>query len=159
MGEWPDVKIRSTALWYITKHTMDPPTWRYTLVGEAHPDIVRRTRLESGELPLVSFYLSEASSFVLTTRRVVGTYAGKRVDAAAISVLDDRFGNFKGYGDAELEVMKLRLASGHEAVLEYETGRASMASIYYFRYWRIKYPVLDKLKAEPADAADRDVRR
>ncbi len=25
MSDWPDAKIRSTALWYIGKHTMDPP--------------------------------------------------------------------------------------------------------------------------------------
>ena len=33
-------------------------------------------------------------------------------------------------------------------------GKHTMTPIYYFRYWRIKYPVLDKLKAEPGAAAD-----
>ena len=149
MTDWPDAKIRSTALWYIGKHTMDPPTWRYTLVGDAHPDVLSRAELESGELPLVSFLISEASWYVFTTRRVVGEYSGRHVKLAALDVLEDRFGNFKGYRGAELEVMTLRLAGGEEAELQYETGRASMAPIYYFRYWKIKYPILDKLKAEP----------
>ena len=40
-----------------------------------------------------------------------------------------------------------RLADGATVSLEYETGKASMAPIYYFRYWKIKYPVLDMLRA------------
>ena len=61
MGEWPDAKIRSTALWYIGKHTMDPPTWRYTVVGEAHPELSARVELQPCESPLVSFFLSAES--------------------------------------------------------------------------------------------------
>jgi hypothetical protein len=155
MSDWPDAKIRSTALWYIGKHTMDPPTWRYTLVGNAHPEVLSRAELGPGELPLVSFFLSEASWYVLTTRRVIGAYSGQRVQPGALDVLDARFGNFKGYGGTELEVMTLRLASALQAALQYETGRASMAPMYYFRYWKIKYPILDKLKAEPNAAPER----
>jgi hypothetical protein len=51
--------------------------------------------------------------------------------------------------------MTLRFAGGEETVLQYETGRASMAPIYYIRYWKIKYPILDKLKTEQAPAPDR----
>lgn len=149
MSDWPDAKIRSTALWYIGQHTMDPPTWRYTLVGNAHPEMLDRAELEPGELPLVSSLHSEASWYVLTTRRVVGEYSGHRVMAAVLDVLENRYGDFKGNGGLDLQVMMLRLASGEEAALQYETGRASMAPIYYFRYWKIKYPILDKLKAEP----------
>jgi hypothetical protein len=29
-----------------------------------------------------------------------------------------------------------------------------MAPIYYFHYWKIKYPILVKLKAEPVAPAD-----
>jgi hypothetical protein len=122
MSDWPDAKIRSTALWYIGKHTMDPPTWRYTLVGDAHPDVLGRAELEPGELPLVSFLLSEASWYMLTTRRVVGEHSGRRVKVAALDVLEDRFGNFTGYRAVELEVMTLRLAGAEEAALQYETG-------------------------------------
>jgi hypothetical protein len=149
MVDWPDRKIRSTALWYIGKHTMDPSTWRYTLVGEAHPEVLSRAKLEAGELPVVSFFNSEASWYLLTTRRVIGAFAGHSVAVSSLDVVKDDFNNFKGYGGVELEVRTLRLSGGGEATLQYETGRASMAPIYYFRYWKIKYPVLDKLKDEP----------
>jgi hypothetical protein len=154
MSDWPDSKILSTALWYIGKHTMDPPTWRYTLVGEAHVEVFSRAELEPGEFPLVSFFFSEASWYLLATRRVLGAYAGRRVSVPALAVGEDRFGDFKGYNGAELEVMKLRLASAEEFLLQYETGRASMAPIYYFLYWKVKYPILDKLKVEPLAPAE-----
>lgn len=154
MDDWPDAKIRATALWYIGKHAMDPPTWRYTLVGSAHSEVLGRTELEPRELPLVSFQFSDASWSLFTTRRVVGEYSGRRVNVAALDILEHRFGNFKGYGGAELEVVTLRLAGGQEAALQYETGRASMAPIYYCRYWKFKYPILDKLRDEPGAAVD-----
>ncbi len=128
---------------------MEPPTWRYTVVGDAQPEVLARAELQPGESALVGFFLSVESWYLFTTRRVLGAHAGREVAAAALDVLEDRFGNFKGYGGTGLEVMTLRQAGGVETTLQYETGRASMAPIYYFRYWRIKYPVLDKLKAEP----------
>jgi len=154
MSDWPDAKIRSTALWYIGKHTMDPPTWQWTLVGAAHPEVLARVELEPCELPLVSFSVSNATWYLLTTRRVLGHHSGRRVRVGALDVLENNFGDFKGHGGAKLQVMTLRLAGGREAALQYETGRASMAPIYYFRYWTIKYPILDKLKAEPNAAPD-----
>jgi hypothetical protein len=146
MSGWPDEKIRSTALWYIGKNTADPPTWRYTRVGDAHAEVLSRAAWEPGELSIVSFFLSESSWYVLTTRRVVGAYSGHEVKAAALDVLAQRFGNFKTYDGAAVEVMALQFADGKEAALQYETGPASMAPVYYFRYWEIKYPILEKLK-------------
>lgn len=45
--------------------------------------------------------------------------------------------------------MVLRLADGSEDRLAFETGFASMAPIYAQRFWDIKYPILDVLKADP----------
>ena len=148
MSAWPDAKIRSTALWYIGKHLMDPTSWRFTVVGDAHPGVSAHAGVGAEESPLVSFFLSEASWSVLSTRRVIGSYSGREVAVAALDVLEDHFGDFKGYGGAQVEVMTLRLASGLEACLQYETGGAAMAPIYYFRYWKLKYPILDKLKTD-----------
>jgi hypothetical protein len=144
--DWPDQTIRSTALWYIGKHAMAPASWRYTLLGDSPPELGRLVEFQPGEFPLVSFFLAEASWYVFTTRRVLGCYSGARVGVAALDVLKDDFDNFKGYGGRETEVMVLQLAGGGEVGLEYETGRASMGPIYYFMYWKRKFPILDKLK-------------
>ena len=87
MIDWPDAKIRSTALRYINQHAMDLPIWRYTLVGNAQTEVLSRIELKPGELPLVSFFLEEASWYLLSTRRVLGAYADQNVDLAALGVL------------------------------------------------------------------------
>ena len=154
MTDWPDQKICSTALWYIEKAAMDPPTWRHTRIGKCHPEVSSRVQLQPGELVVVSSFLSDASWYLFTTRRILGSYGGQGVEMVALDVLDFDFANFKGYGqldilqddflkscgEKETEVMTLRHVSGIEARLEYETGRASMAPIFYMRYWKIKFP-------------------
>jgi hypothetical protein len=45
-----------------------------------------------------------------------------------------------------IEVMTLKTSSGAEVKLEFETSKASMAPIYYIKYWARKYPILDKLR-------------
>lgn len=50
MAEWPDPKIRSTALWYIGRNATGPATWRFTTLGEVPPAVMNRGHLQSGEL-------------------------------------------------------------------------------------------------------------
>jgi hypothetical protein len=149
MTDWPDQKIRSTALWYIRKHSMDPTAWRWTRLAEPHPEVLGLVQLQVGELPVVSFFFSEASWYLFTTRRILGSYSGQTVEIPALDVVKYGFGNFKGHGGRETEVMRLQASSGSEGRLEYETFTASMAPIYYLMYWKRKYPILDKMKAEP----------
>lgn len=159
--DWPHAKIRATALWFIGKHSMDPPTWRYTLLGDAHSEVLGRVVLEPGERPLVSFSFSETSWYLFTTRRVLGEYAGERVEAAARDVLGSESRDPKGRRGAELAVMTLHIDVGEDvplrkAPLQIETGRACMAPIYYLRYWKFKYPILDRLKDDPAAGTARE---
>jgi hypothetical protein len=149
MTDWPDDKIRSVALWYIKKHSMDPTEWRWTRLGEPGADIIRLVQLQIGELPIVSYWRSDASWYLFTTRRILGSYSGNNVELSAMAVSKDHFGNFKGHGGKETEVMTLQTSDGSEAKLEYETFTASMAPIYYLMFWKRKYPILDKIKAEP----------
>ena len=67
------------------------------------------------------------------------------VDVPVLDAVKPSFGNFKGVGPSTSELMRLRRANGRIVELEYQTGPASMAPIYYFRYWAIKYPSLAKL--------------
>ena len=45
--------------------------------------------------------------------------------------------------------MTLKFSEGHHIQLEFETGKASMAPIYYMLFWRRKYPILNKLSSDP----------
>ena len=149
MTDWPDKKIYSTALWYIRKHAIDPSTWRWTRLGEPHAQVLYLVDLYAGELPVISFFYSEARWYLFTSRRILGSFLGKAVEVAALDVVKKRFGNFKGYGGRETEIMTFYLSDDSDVSLEYETAKASMAPIYYMLYWQHKYPILDKLKAEP----------
>jgi hypothetical protein len=94
----------------------------------------------------VSFFLSQQSWYLLTSRRVLGSYSGLSVEVAALDIVKDDFVDPKGHNGSEIEVVTCWSANGSKAVLQYETGRASMAPIHYFRYWKLKYPILDKLR-------------
>ena len=127
---------------YIRKHSMNAEQWRHTLMGQLHS---MNPELNAGELPIVSIYISAASWCVLTTRRVFGVYYGHSVEVDADEISETNFGNFKGHGDKQIEVMTIRTPAAREFRLEYETGKASMAPIYFFAFWKRKYPILDKL--------------
>ncbi len=148
MDNWPDSTIRSVALWYIEKHIMAPSEWLYTHVGDAPQEVLSRVELQAGEAPLVSFFLSSESWYLLSTRRIIGASAGLMVSVNSLDVVDERFGDFKGRSGVTVEVMFLRLSSGLTVELQYETGRAAMAPMYYFTFWRMKYPILHKFKPD-----------
>lgn len=104
--------------------------------------------LQVGELPIISFFRAEARWYLFTSRRILGEFSGKAVEADALDVIKNSFGNFKGYGRRETAIMTLYLADSSDVRLEYETNKASLAPIYYIMYWQHKYPILDKLKAD-----------
>jgi hypothetical protein len=149
MHDWPDQKIRNIAVWNIEKASMAPATWRFTLIGEIHPIVAEQIVMQESELPVVSSFISEVSWYLFTTRRILGSYGGQRYEAAPADLLDQHFGNFKGYGHEETNVMRLTFPGDREVQLEYETGKASMAPIHYMQFWKLKYPVLDKLQFDP----------
>jgi hypothetical protein len=146
MDDWPDEKIRSTSLRYINKAVMNESAWRATSLGEIHPKLTMLVDLQSGELPILSCFHSALNWYVLSTRRVLGICSENTVDVAVLDIVEPSFGNFKSVAPSTSELMRLRLGNGRVVELEYETGAASMAPIYYFQYWAVKYPILPKLK-------------
>jgi hypothetical protein len=149
VDNWPDQKIKNHAVFYIEQRSIEPATWRFTLIGAAHPEVSERVVMQEGELPLVSCFLSEASWYFFTTRRILGIYGGQRFELTPTEILEYHPGNFKAYGLGETLVMRLALSGGSDMQLEYETGIASMAPIQCIQFWKLKYPVLDKLRFDP----------
>jgi hypothetical protein len=142
MEEIKDARNHRICVASIERHSMDVQQWHHTLIGTMHAGIAE---LHSGELPIVSIYFSPASWCVLTSRRVLGVYYGRKVELDVSEVSETNFGNFKGLGCKTIEVMTIRTPMKSEFRLEYETGKASMAPIYYFSFWQKKYPIIDKL--------------
>jgi hypothetical protein len=142
---WPDQKIQQVAVRYIEKNSMDRASWQFTLIGKAHKANAGLALLQAGELPVVSCRISAESWYLLTTRRIVGKYMEREVEASPMDVAGEHFGNLKGHQGRNTEIMNLKFSQGREATLEYETGKASMAPIYYLIFWRLKFPALEKL--------------
>ena len=146
MTDYQDKKVRKHIIRYIREASMDLSEWKYTKVDDAHELALKRTEIAPGEFPIVSFYLSENSFYLLTTRRVTGFYYKRKIEFSPTDIKQSNFGDFKGYGNKHIEVVTFDIEGvNYNHRLEYETGKASMAPIYYFRWWGIKYPILDKL--------------
>jgi hypothetical protein len=142
MTDWRDSKIQKLCVAHIEKHSMDSLAWKHTLLGRCHEGC---TALGPNELAVVSVYFSADSWSVLTTQRVFGNYFGRSVNVPTLEIANSHFGDFKGLSNKHIEVLTLLTSSGEEMQLEYETGKASMAPIYYFRFWDRKVPILEKL--------------
>lgn len=146
----PDEKVKDICLASIRRHSMSPEGWLNTLIGDLHPEISNDVfRLSPGEIVLVSCYFSKASWYAITTRRIVGAYYGRRSEILATDIEEQNFGNFKGYGGMEREVMTIRSADSPENRFEFEAGNASMAPIYALS---TLVPKLTQIQAEQ-DAA------
>jgi len=130
-----DEKIQDVAVAAIRRKSMDPGEWRFTRIGEIHPEIRERLPLEAGELPVASAFLSPDSWYVFTTRRIVSHLDGETRSLDPSGGLEARFGMFKAIGEISQQVATLSTPSGATFRLEYETGKASMAPIYAASYW------------------------
>lgn len=124
---------------------MNEEKWACTRLGVVDPRMAEGARLDPGELPVVSSYLSDVSWSVLTSRRVIGAYFTHRVEVETKTVSATGFGNFKGYGGKGVEVLTMNCGDDREMRIEYETGAAAMAAMYYFKFWELKVPHLAAL--------------
>lgn len=82
----------------------------------------------------------------MTTARIFGIARGSQFDCSPLDVTQWRWGDFKHAGRSEIETATFAMSNGSHLRIPYETGPASMAPIYYERFWTIKYPILEKLE-------------
>lgn len=144
-ADWPHEKIHSAALRYISEHSLKQSEWRFTCLGALPERLVRIVPLDTREQPIVCCFVDAQRWYAMTTARIFGVLRGSRFDCAPLDITQWRWGDFKHAGRSEVETATLSLANGSHVRLAYETGPAAMAPIYYERFWKIKYPALDKL--------------
>jgi len=124
---------------------MDVDTWKWTYLDNVPSPLSDDVRLLPEELPIVSCCLGSDHWYVMTTSRVIGCHESARFDFDPRSVVHWQWRDFKGVGFAEIEIARARLRDERCIDFSFETGKASMAPIYYERFWTIKYPIVDKL--------------
>lgn len=145
MSDWPHDRIHAVALRYIRKHTTNDTGWQFTHIDELPERLARVVQLNPGERSLVSCFIDGQRWFVMTTARIFGVARGSRFECSPLDVTQWRWGEIKG-GDSDIEIATLALTDGTHLRMSYESGRASMAPIYYEHFWRHKYPILEKLE-------------
>ena len=80
----------------------------------------------------------------MTTFRVIGTHRQNHFEFNPLSVAHWNWGNFKGIDKGETAVLCADLAAAGICEVAYETGKASMAPIYYVMFWH-RYPIVHKI--------------
>jgi hypothetical protein len=143
---WPHEQIHTAALRYIRKHTINEPEWRFTVIDALGQRLDRIVQLNPDERAIIACFVDAQRWYVMTSSRVFGVLQGSRFNCSPLDVRQWRWGDFKHGGRSEVETATLALANGTHMRVPYETGPAAMGSIYYERFWSIKYPVLDKLE-------------
>ncbi|ULH18375.1 hypothetical protein MF271_22440 (plasmid) [Deinococcus sp. KNUC1210] len=141
---WPDADLHRGMLHSIHKSSMNHTAWRYTRLDTIHDELREIITLEQGEMPIVSSYIDSDRWYLLTSRYVWSGLAGYMTKTPGPNIAHSASGNFKGFGQQETERMVLQLHDGAEVHFDFETGFASMAPIYYTRYWTLKFPALFK---------------
>jgi hypothetical protein len=134
------------SLRYIRAHVATEADWRFTRIDALPERLARIARLQPAERSLVSCFIDAQRWYVMTTARVFGIAHGSPFDCSPLDVTQWRWGDFKHAGRSESEIATLSMKNGTHLRMAYETGPASMAPIYYDRFWTIKYPILDKLE-------------
>ena len=145
MSDWPHRKIYTVATWYIHKNSYPENDWLYTKTGTLHAALATIVDLDACELPVVSCYIDGHSWCVMTTARVIAKTDGAVTHTLPLEVDRWEWGDFKTGLKPEIGTARLQLRDRTSILIPYETGKASMAPIYYERFWCIKYPVLDIL--------------
>lgn len=152
--------IRERCLKVIRKASMHENSWEMTLLNRCHDPIASAFQMDDSEYPLVSFFAGTRGWTLYTTHRLVAEASGKRTEIWFSEFGSTDFGNFKQDLDSpRVTEATIHTNQGKELFL-YESGYASMAPIYYFRFLSLKWPVWKetfRLENEKAELKKRNV--
>jgi hypothetical protein len=145
MSEWPHEAICTVAIWYIRKHCAREEQWLYTRLLHLHDEMKCVVALEPSECVIVSCYTGRHHWFAMTSARMILCNNNQRFVANPRDVKRWRWGDFKTDAEPRIGTARIDLRDGTSFSFQYETGYASMAPIYYERFWSVKYPALHNL--------------
>jgi hypothetical protein len=143
MSDWPHSVIQTALLQYIRSHVKQS-NWSFTQLGVVHDALARVIQLNPGELCVVSCFIDGQRWYLMTTTRVFGIYRGSRFEFSPLQVRKCIWGDFKQEGRVQIEVAEVQLTGGDKITFAYEAGFASIAPIYYERFWHTQYPTLPR---------------
>lgn len=152
MSEWPHTSIHAALLQYIRSHAMKQSNWRFTQLEVLHDPLARIIQLDPGELCVVSCFIDGQRWYVMTSTRVFGIYRGSRFEFSPLQIRKCTWGDFKQEGRLQIEVAEIQLIGGEKITFAYEAGFASIAPIYYERFWHTRYLALGRVADQPDES-------
>ncbi|UBF28966.1 hypothetical protein K9N68_14665 [Kovacikia minuta CCNUW1] len=133
-----DQNIKDIVVAAICRHSMDMNTWTHTQLWD-EGDAILKTKLshvckvEAGELPILYSYIDPANWTLFTTRRIWYATEEQLGSVVVSEIVTYGFGNFKGYSEQKVERMEIHSRNTEIHYCPFETGKASMGSIYAVR--------------------------
>jgi hypothetical protein len=99
---------------------------------EIKQELATKCSLVDQEIPILSVYFDKETWVLFSTRYIHYSNAGRQDKVAAEEVERWHFGDFKGY-KTKIEKMTVFTQGKHEHCFFFETGFASMGTIYALR--------------------------
>lgn len=119
---------------------MNESSWEMTILDGIHPAVEPFVQFDD-ELPIISFFDGAGDWTVYTTNRMIGEIDGLRTEIRRSDFGRCNFRDFKQDLDSPRVTVATISCGKRKSQFYYESGYAAIAPIYYFRFWRIKWPV------------------
>ncbi|CAN5506951.1 hypothetical protein BH09VER1_BH09VER1_55910 [soil metagenome] len=136
--------IRERCLALIRKSSMHEGHWEMTVLDSLHSPIKEVILLSEDEYPLISFFAGKGDWTVYTSHRLIGEVDSSRTEIKREAFDSCKWGDFKQDLDSPRVTVAHTRHLGEGRQFLYESGYASMAPIYYFIFWELKWPVWRK---------------
>jgi hypothetical protein len=114
--------------------------WEWTILDRVHEVVAAHTAFGKEEYPIVSFCSGSHDWTLMTTHRIIGSLEGGQIEISRDEFGTTDFGDFKQDLDSPRITQARVKVRGKNQIFLYESGYASMAPIYYFRFWSLKWP-------------------
>lgn len=133
-----DEQIKKIVTASIRRHSMDINTWKHTRFWdegeiELNTELFQKCNFDENELPIIYSYIDSSNWTMFTTKAVQFSDEKLFNKIKVTDIKNYKFGNFKGISNQTVEKMIIETKNNEIYKCPFETGRASMGSVYALR--------------------------
>lgn len=133
-----DEQIKKIVTASIRRHSMDINTWKYTRFWDEgdidlNSELFQLCKFEKNELPIIYSYIDSSNWTMFTTKSVQYSNENQFEKFNISEIKDYKLGNFKGISNQSVEKMIIETENNEFHKCPFETGKASMGSVYAIR--------------------------
>lgn len=133
-----DEQIKKIVTASIRRHSMDIETWKHTRFWdegeiELTAELFQKCNFEETELPIIYSYIDSSNWTMFSTKTIQFTNENRLNKIKVTDIKNYSLGNFKGISNQTVERMTIETKNDEIHTCPFETGKASMGSIYALR--------------------------